>query len=263
MRDQTSVQRAYGRARRHSRAVSVLKRTLPVAALGIVGGFVAIATLSGSTDVEPVVRSATVTKGEIVMANPRLDGLDRNQRPFALKASAARQETDSPAIVALDRIDAKLPTGDEKFARIDATGGVYDTTNETLVLSDGVAVRDLNGLDMDLEDARLDMGSGTVTTDTPVEVRSRNAAIDAQSMKVLESGKRILFRDRVRMVIHNDKRAEEATQPIGDKSSLLGIQGLSTAPWVHTSKVSIAKFVPAAPLAPASQSVIRISDGSR
>ena len=237
MRDTTSRQATYGRARRHSFAVAILKRALPLSAFAVVGGFAAAAVISGAFEDSPDKVASVVTEGSVVMANPRLDGVDRNQRPFALKADAARQESARPALVSLDAIDGKLPTDDGEFASIDAATGLYDTKRETLVLSDGVKVRDLKGLDLDLDKARFDMASGTMVSDAPVEVRSRNAEIDADAMRVLESGKRILFSRRVRMVIHNGAQADGE-----DKSALLGTASRSTAPWVHTSKLSIDKF---------------------
>ena len=234
-------QRAFGKARRHSMTVSVLKLALPVAAFTMIGGFAVVAATSGAFQAEAPRTAQNTAQGEIVMANPRLDGLDRNQRAYALTANAARQQAQTPGVVALDTIDAKLPTDDGEFARIDATAGTYDTEQETLVLSSGVKVRDLKGMDMDLSAARFDMAAGTMTSDQPVEVRSRNAAIDAESMKVLDSGKRILFSRRVRMVIHNDK-AESASSDHSGKAALLGAAADTTAPWVHTNKLSLGRF---------------------
>ena len=246
-----SRQATYGKARRHSFAVAFLKRALPLSAFAVVGGFATAAVYSGAFEGERKIVASQVVEGEVAMQNPRLDGVDRNARPYAVTASAARQETARPAIVSLDAIDAKLPTDDGEFAKIDATAGLYDTKRETLTLSDGVKVRDLKGLDMNLREAKFDMAAGTMKSDAPVEVRSRHAAIDAESMRVLESGKRILFSRRVRMVIHNDSAA--ATTNAADKAALLGETSTSTAPWVHTNKLSVDKFA-----APAETAVTRI-----
>ena len=208
MRDDTR-KHLYRRARRHSFAVAFLKRVLPLGAFAVVGGFAAAAVLSGAFE-ERTASVSTVTKGEVVMEKPRLDGMDRNSRPYELQAEAARQETVRPTVVKLDTVGAKLPTDDGTFASIDATAGVYDTQKEVLVLSEGVRVRDMKGLDMDLANARVDMGAGTMVSEEPVAVRSRNAEIDAQSMTVLDNGKRILFNDRVRMVIPNRADVTEA-----------------------------------------------------
>lgn len=251
--------RRFGRARRHSAAVTVLRTTLPVAALALIGGFAAAAVMGGDEPTGDTVARSALGAGEIVMNNPKMSGFDRNNRPFALEATAARQETGAPAIVRLDDIDAKLPTGTDTFAKLDASAGVYDSDAETLVLSKGVAVRDLKGMDMDLREARVDMRDGRMVSEAPVAVRSSNAAIDAQSVEVLQSGKRILFRDRVRMVIHNDAKPEEKDAKKGDKAALLGDSIRSTAPWIPTSKLSVGKFaMPAAPFDGGS-AVVRVS----
>lgn len=223
---------AFRRARRHSALVATLKRALPVAALAITGSFAYAAVTSDAFDAAPVT-SADLSQGRIVMQAPELNGYDKRNRPFQLEAAEAVQETGKPTVVALADIDARIPTSAKAFADVDAGRGVYDTERETLRLRDDIRVKGMQGMDMKLEEARFDMRAGTMKSDEPVSVRSDKSAIKADSVRVFESGKRILFKQRVRMVIHNSK------------ADLVGSGPTSKRPWIHTNKLAIEKFAPA------------------
>lgn len=222
--------RAFARARRHSLTVAVLKRALPLVAVAITGGFAAAAMLSDAFDAPVAVANGDLAQGRIVMKSPELSGFDKDNRPFALKAAHAAQDTGTPSVVALAEIDGRIPTTGKAFADIGAKSGLYDADKEILKLSDGIRVDGMQGLDMRLKEAKFDMRAGTMRSDAPVTVRSKDTAIKADSVRVFESGKRILFKQRVRMVIHNSK------------ADLVGDGPTSTRPWIHTDKLSIEKY---------------------
>lgn len=224
---------AFRKARRHSALVAVLKRVLPVTAIAITGTFAYAAVTSDVFEDAPVSGGGDLAQGRIVMQAPELNGFDKRNRPFQVEAAEAVQKTDAPTIVSLNDIDARIPTSAKAFADVDAGAGVYDSAEETLKLSDDIRVQGMQGMDMSLEEARFDMRAGTMKSDAPVSVRQDKSAIKADSVRVFESGKRILFKQRVRMVIHNSK------------ADLVGNGPTSKRPWIHTNKLAIEKFAPA------------------
>ena len=223
---------AFVRARRHSLTVAVLKRTLPLVAAVITGGFAYAAVTSDAFDKADLEASGDLANGRIVMQAPELSGFDNRNRPFSLDAATAVQKADRPTVVALADIDARIPTNATSFADVDAGRGLYDSVEETLKLSDDIRVRGMQGMDMKLEEARFNMREGTMKSDEPVSVVRDKSAIKAESVRVFESGKRILFKRRVRMVIHNSK------------ADLVGDGPTPTRPWIHTNKLAIEKFAP-------------------
>ena len=117
----------------------------------------------------------------------------------------------NPDIVELVKIDAKLPMDATSFANVDANSGTYDTKGETLKLHDDIVIKGARGMDIYLNDADIDMKSGSMISNNPVKVLSKDANISADSVKVEDNGKRIVFQNRVKMTITRPVRPASDT----------------------------------------------------
>ena len=194
-------QRDFERARRHSRLVSVSKLLLPLLAGSMVVVFALSVIISYSPVADVKVESAGLRDGKLVMESPTMAGFDKKNRPYDVKAEQAIQDLTNPDIVELIKIDAKLPMDATSFANVDAKSGTYDTKGETLKLHDDIVIKGARGMDIYLKDADIDMKSGSMISNNPVKVLSKDANISADSVKVEDNGKRIVFQNRVKMTI--------------------------------------------------------------
>lgn len=148
-----------------------------------------------------------IAGGKLVMDKPDLNGFDKNNRPFEVRAATATQDLKNPAIIQLKEIDARLPLSESTFADVDALTGIYDRDNERLQLNKDIRVKNSDGLEILLEKADIDMKSGTLVSDRPVSVKSGRTQVRSDRLEVQDNGKLIIFEHRVRMVIEpaNDK----------------------------------------------------------
>lgn len=205
----------FKRAARHSFMVAILKKVLPVSAALIVFTFAGSAILSWTPQIEGVSGKIGLEGGKLVMDQPKMAGFDKNKRAFNVTASKAIQDLTNPDVVELESIDAKVPLGTTSFANVDAGAGTYDTKSERLNLRDNVRITGARGMDIALEEADIDMKTGTMTSDQPVNVVSKDTTISANSVQVQDNGKRIIFKERVRMTIKRSVRKE----PTAEQSS--------------------------------------------
>lgn len=202
----------FERARRHSGRVRFLKLALPIGGVATIVLLVAayVATQFAPPSVE--IGTTSIEDGKLVMANPKLAGSDNNKRPYSLTADRAIQDADNPTRITLEAIQARLPVDDSNAADIRAGIGVYDADAKTLDLSGKVAV-DLNdGMTIRLEDAAIDIETGTLRTDSPVEVDTGRARVTSDSLTVQDRGKTIIFEKRVRMTLLPAGAAEGAAK---------------------------------------------------
>jgi len=191
----------HSRAKNHSRLVSGLKWAFPVTAIGIVAVFgISIAT-NLVPNVELTMDSSLIEDGRVVMKNPKMKGVDKQNRNFEVIATRAITDLANPAEVELEGIDAKVPVNAKTFADVKADRGFYNNTKEVLILRDNVRMSGARGMDIRLEDAHIDMKSGTLVSDKPVKVTSERADISANTISVENNGEKIVFTDRVRMTI--------------------------------------------------------------
>lgn len=192
----------YRRAQVHSRRVRVLKIVLPLAAALVVLAFVVISWISGLVPDGATIESAAIRDGKLVMQNPVMSGQDSSERPYNMKAERAIQDLSTPDVIVLEGIVADLPVSEGDKAVLNAASGIYDRTAQTLVFDKAFTVKTEAGMEAQLQSADIDLGLGGLTTSEPVSIRSADASVVAQSMKMQDKGRIIIFQDKVRMTIN-------------------------------------------------------------
>jgi len=197
----TSRADAFDLAARHSRRVRVLKRALPAAAVALAVLFGGYSYLAAPPSLQVKAEGAAFSEGKLVMAKPQLSGFTRDNLPYSMTAERAVQDPANQGVVELHGIDANLPLSADNVAEVDAARGVYDRVGNTLNLTEQVTVTTSDGMVAKLKSAYLDMGSGAMKTDEPVEITLDGSKITSDSMSMLENGKVVVFEKRVRMDI--------------------------------------------------------------
>jgi lipopolysaccharide export system protein LptC len=207
---------AFGRAQRHSRRVRVLKFTLPVLAVAIAVAFPVYSYLVTPTAVPVTADGSAFSNGKLVMANPKLEGVTKNNLPYSMTALRAIQDPKNENVIELEGIDAKLPIDARNSARIDASHGVYNREANTLDLDREVNVKTTDGMVVKLKSAFLDIGKGNMKTYNPVEISRPDSRITADSMTVEDHGKVLIFENHVRMNIDPAKAKAANRKESGD-----------------------------------------------
>lgn len=214
----TSRTDAFDRATRHSRRVRILKRALPLTAVVLALLFVGYSYLSAPPSLQVSAEGAAFSEGKLVMAKPQLNGFTRDNLPYSMTADRAVQDPANQGVVELLGIDANLPISADNIAKVDAARGVYDRTGNTLNLTRDVTVKTSNGMVARLKSAYLNMGSGQMKTDEPVEISLDGSKITSDSMSMLDHGKVVVFEKRVRVDI-DPARMKAGQNEIGGGSA--------------------------------------------
>lgn len=191
----------YGRALRHSRRVRFLKLLFPVAAAGIVLGFIAVSIVARTLPDNVSVARSTIVDGMIIMETPILTGQTNDERTFRVTAARALQGLDRPNVITMQEIAAELPVSDSESARVEAESGVYDRQAETLVLDRPFDVVATSGLRVEMQSATFDLAEGTMTSDQSITISNGNTQVVAQSVRMRDNGRTITFERDVRMTI--------------------------------------------------------------
>jgi lipopolysaccharide export system protein LptC len=206
---------AFLRAQRHSRVVRVLKSTLPLIAAAMALGFLGYSYVMTPGSVAVKADGSAISDGKLVMANPKLDGFTKDNRPYSMTAMRAIQDFQNEGVVQLEGISAKLPIDAENWATIGAESGVYDRDKNTLEIDTEITVTTADGMTAKLQSATLDIGGGGMKTEDPVDIRMDGATITSDTMTIRENGKVLVFEKRVRMDI-DPQRLKATQQANGD-----------------------------------------------
>lgn len=196
-------------AQQHSRLVKRLKIALPVLATVLVLGFFTVSWLATQLPEGVSVTSASIEDGKLVMYKPVLTGENEQNQSYEFKAAKALQDLTSPDIIELLDISADIPVSSEMNAKLQASSGFFDRNKQTVRFDKPFRVTTDKGMVADLESADVDIGSGQLTSKSPVRIRTPEASVDAESMRMTDKGNTIILENKVRMTI-NPKTLDKA-----------------------------------------------------
>ncbi|MBL8690557.1 MAG: LPS export ABC transporter periplasmic protein LptC [Rhodospirillaceae bacterium] len=187
--------------RMSSRAVTVLKVTLPLIALVLLGLVLAWPQLNpdprefrlGATNL-----GADIAADASKMMKPRYVGTDENNQPFSVVAETATHAGSADRIL-LASPKADVTMKDGSWVAVNAKEGLYDRIAQTLGLRGDVQVFHDAGYDFRTEAADIDMAAGTARGDKAVEGQGPFGHISAQGFEILDKGGRIVFSGKARL----------------------------------------------------------------
>lgn len=200
-------ERAFRAARRHSRLVRILRVAIPVAvAVGLTG--ISLVTYFNPLRMFkklPIDLTDLVVSGtKITMEQPRLAGFTSDSRAYELSADAAEQDLTKPDLVQLRNIHAKMEMQDKTMMEMSAATGLYNTKGETIDLESNIRLSSSNGYKGRLSRASVDMRTGHVVSDQPVELDFLQGTLNANRLEIIDSGDMVRFHGGVNMMLMLD-----------------------------------------------------------
>jgi lipopolysaccharide export system protein LptC len=189
--------RAFRAAVRHSRHVRILRVAIPLIAVAVLVTGVAVTFLLKPLRVlsgMPVdIGSMVVSGTKIMMHQPRLAGVTRDNRHYDMVAQAAAQDLTKPDMVELQGIHATMEMKDKVIFETTAKDGLYNTKTEQLTLNRNIVVTSSSGYQAFLNEAVVDVRGSKIVSDKPVEVKTATWTINANRMEVTEAGDLMRF----------------------------------------------------------------------
>ncbi|NBT85222.1 MAG: hypothetical protein EBT45_01800 [Alphaproteobacteria bacterium] len=135
--------------------------------------------------------------------NIRYNGLDTKGRPFVVTSINGREISGNQIL--LHEPEAVLDLGEGAKVKLRGTQGIYDKLSKILLISGNVHLNHTNGLNLMTSEASIDLDKGTAQNNVPVEGYNESSTIRAQSFKISDHGKNVLFQGQPELVIHPKK----------------------------------------------------------
>ena len=202
-------------AARHSRYVRFLRKAIP-AGIVVVAAVIAGATffqpfrLIAAFPIDPGKVSLSGTK--IVMELPRLTGFTSDARPYELTARVAAHDLTRPELLELKDISAHVELKGGEHVDLKSVNGLYDTKAEMLKLNDHIVMMSSTGYEGRLSEATVNVSTGNIVSESPVEVKLINGLLNANKLEVLESGDLVRFGGGVEMTLNPESQASPAPE---------------------------------------------------
>lgn len=188
---------AYAMAKRHSARVRRLKVALPIAATAISLAFIGVSLARTWIPDEVSLQSASIEDGKIVMEKPALAGRNNKGFDYSMNADRALQDISSPNLMTLEKVLAAVPMNDI-VAQVVAQQGILDRTTNRLKMTAPFDINLSNGLKARFQSANVDLKAGTMESDQRVDITTKEGSIVAESLRIADNGKTIVFSGQVR-----------------------------------------------------------------
>jgi lipopolysaccharide export system protein LptC len=183
------LERAFRAAARHSRRVRFMRFAVPGFVVLVIAGvsvasFFSPARLLPKLPAHGSLASIGISGSKITMQLPRLEGYTRDARPYHFTAQTAAQDLLKPDNVEMNQIHAKIEMGDKAMVEMSAASGLYHSKADQLVLRENIVVTSTSGYEGHLTEAVVDMHSGHIVSDKPVEVKLLNGLLNANHLEI-------------------------------------------------------------------------------
>jgi lipopolysaccharide export system protein LptC len=202
-------------ADRYSRAVSLLKRVLPIiggSLLLLVAAWPRFAPL-----IENMRRTLSVidlrAARELKMLNPRYASTDRLNRPFVVTAAVGRQLPERSDLMSLEKPRAVMIVHGGASVVLTAASAIYQSQPQLLDLFDNVVLTHQNGTRFVTQRAHADLGHDTAEGQVPIEGHGPSGDIWGHGFRVLDRGDTIIFTGHSRAVLRGTKPVKPAAPP--------------------------------------------------
>ena len=225
--------RAFTKAERHSRLVTILRKVLPVFAVLVLASYFISTRLSVSVgDVTASIDGVQVADGNLRMTNPKLKGSDKKNGHYVIGADYADQDMKSPNIIKLHAIKAELAAADGGWSHMDAIRGVYDSKAERLVMQEKITIATSSGVSGELKNASLDTKNQILRSHQPVSFILPNGTVRANALTLQSAAHTLTFRGKVMVhIVKPEKQTKPAatdpaaspaaTTPVPDQTGAL------------------------------------------
>lgn len=203
---------AFRAAARHSWRVRFYKRAIVASAV------FTVAWLVGKTFFNPfaalpegvTLEAIGVEGSRVTMAAPKLNGFRSDARPYQVTAREAVQDVTKPQQIELRDLDARIAMGAQGEGHITARTGFYDSGKETMELEKDVRMTTDQGQELLMSRASIDFKAGGMVSREPVTAHLRSSTVEANSLRVSEGGRVLVFEGRVRTQIKPETSAASA-----------------------------------------------------
>lgn len=213
---QAGMEARFAIAERHSRIVRALRVAVPAAVILSLAAIILVSIFNPFRMLLPKlpldVGNLVVSGTRITMESPHLSGYSPDRRPYEVWAKTATQDVANPDHVELKTLRAKVLMEDQSTVTLEALNGLMDTKQQQLELHKDIYLQTTAGYEAWTNQAFVDMGKGTVTSDEHVDVKWASGTLSADKMKITGGGEVVRFDGNVVMNLEKLPPAESAPE---------------------------------------------------
>ncbi|MGH6820876.1 MAG: LPS export ABC transporter periplasmic protein LptC, partial [Methylocella sp.] len=190
-----SARRAAGKAR----LAPLLSWVAAAGGLAFVAAFLIQAGLFASLGPkEKLTQPDVANPDQITSYDSTITGVDKDNRPYELKAKRGWQDAARPNLIHLEELAAKFGKATGETYNVTSKAAHYDKKLEEVDLDGGVAITQVNRFTATMAKAHVAVRDKKLTSNVPVEVTFGEGTIRANGLQITDNGANILFLNGVK-----------------------------------------------------------------
>jgi lipopolysaccharide export system protein LptC len=178
--------------------------------IGFVGLFLYQAGLFALLQPGEPAAPPAVNPDQITATTSTVNGIDKENQPYQVKAERGWQDSKVPTLVHLETVEGQFRRASGAEYTLTARTGAYDTKAKELDLEGQVTIVQKDRLTAVMEKAHVVVEEKKLTSGVPVDVTFGTGTIRANGIEITDDGARILFLNGVKA------RFDSATAGKGD-----------------------------------------------
>lgn len=201
--------RVFRAVARHTRLVRFLRYAIPIG-IAAIAFVIFTASYLSSLHLVPLFPIDTgkisVSGTRIIMELPRVNGYTADSRPYQLTARTAVHDVTKPDILELNELEGQIDLNDGQHVTLRSLSGIYDRKRDILKLSDHIVLNSSSGLEGHFSEATIDVTTGNVVSENPVEIKLPNdGLLNANWLKAEQNGDVIVFGGGVEVTLQPEQ----------------------------------------------------------
>ncbi len=205
------------RAERHSRFVFIMRLILPILAVGIVM-VVVIYSVAYKPNIQRIFEypAGQTGSGRVSMVNPKLTGLDIEDRYFTVTAKEAVRQADAPDDIVLRLLDVEISKDGAELLKLHAARGTAHTKTNQMVFGPLVQIDLPQGYSFQTDSTLVDMDKAIIRGDDPIHGEGPVGKISANRYEITKDEGIVILSGNVRLSVDPKvlKDTSETTVPV-------------------------------------------------
>lgn len=133
------------------------------------------------------------TSEEQVVISPKFIGLDKNKKPFTIRAEKAKKDSNNENLYKLDMPSGEIINSEGKKIFIESKYGNFDQKNQKIFLYENVKLNNIEGLSFKTQSANIDLNTNNIFGSSEIIGRNNKGNIRSKGFSITEEGNKIIF----------------------------------------------------------------------
>jgi lipopolysaccharide export system protein LptC len=154
---------------------------------------------------QPIVAPEILENASVISGTEsKISGIDKENQPYEIAAKKGVQDKSSAHLVHLETVTGVFHRPDNKQVNLVSNTALYDAKTKGMTLIGDVVFEEPGHYKARMQKANVNLDDKSLVSDSPVHVDMATGTVEADSLEIMDNGKRSLFKGRVKAVFETN-----------------------------------------------------------